>query len=53
MTRSTQILKATALAASTALAACGGSESTSSTGTLRLALTDAPSCGFDRVDVTV
>ena len=54
MTRSTQILKATALAASTALAACGGgSESTSGTGTLRLALTDAPACGFDRVDVTV
>ena len=54
MPRSTHILKATALAASTALFACGGgSESTSGTGTLRLALTDAPACGFDRVDVTV
>jgi len=54
MPRSTHILKATALAASAALAACGGgSESTSGTGTLRLALTDAPTCGFDRVDVTV
>ena len=54
MTRSTQILQATALAASTFLAACGGgSESTGGTGTLRLALTDAPACGFDRVDVTV
>ena len=52
MTRSTHILKVTALAASTALAACGGG-SESGTGTLRLALTDAPACGFDRVDVTV
>ena len=52
MTRSIHILKLTALAASTALAACGGG-SESGTGTLRLALTDAPACGFDRVDVTV
>jgi hypothetical protein len=44
------------------LSACGGSggtdiststTSTSSIGTLRLALTDAPSCGFDHVNVTV
>ena len=38
-----------------ALAACGGGggEEGGSTGTLRLALTDAPSCGFDAVHVTV
>ena len=52
MTRSTHIITVTALAASTALAACGGGNE-SGTGTLRLALTDAPACGFDRVDVTV
>ena len=34
-----------------ALAACGGSGSDS--GTLRLALTDAPGCGYDAVNVTV
>jgi hypothetical protein len=54
MNRSSQILTATAVAAATALASCGGGgESSSDTGTLRLALTDAPACGFDRVDVTV
>lgn len=38
-----------------ALAACGGGGGgeSGSTGTLRLALTDAPSCGFDAVHVTV
>lgn len=38
-----------------ALAACGGGGGGEggSTGTLRLALTDAPSCGFDAVHVTV
>lgn len=36
------------------LAACGGGgESASGSGTLRLALTDAPSCGYDAVHVTV
>lgn len=36
------------------LAACGGGgESASGNGTLRLALTDAPSCGYDAVHVTV
>lgn len=37
------------------LAACGGggSDSASGSGTLRLALTDAPSCGYDAVNVTV
>jgi hypothetical protein len=54
MNRSTQILTATALSVSTVLVACGGGgESSDGSGTLRLALTDAPACGFDRVDVTV
>lgn len=48
------------LAAALALAACGGGGSDSpnapaavGTGTLRVALTDAPACGFDHVYVTV
>ena len=39
-----------------ALAACGGGgdgDSTAAPGTLRLAMTDAPSCGYDAVNVTV
>jgi hypothetical protein len=46
----------TGCAAALALSACGGGGSGSSgtgTGTLRLALTDAPSCGYDEVKVTV
>ncbi|MDO9197418.1 DUF4382 domain-containing protein [Rhodoferax sp.] len=37
------------------LAACGGggSSGSASSGTLRLALTDAPACGYDAVNVTV
>ncbi|WP_034713265.1 DUF4382 domain-containing protein [Acidovorax sp. JHL-9] len=37
------------------LAACGGGggDNTAGSGTLRLALTDAPSCGYDTVNVTV
>jgi hypothetical protein len=35
------------------LAACGGGGSASTTGTLRLSLTDAPACGYDNVWVTV
>jgi hypothetical protein len=35
------------------LSACGGGGGGGDSGTLRLALTDAPACGFDRVDVTV
>jgi len=38
------------------LAACGGGggkEADLGTGTLRVALTDAPSCGFDQVNITV
>jgi hypothetical protein len=36
------------------VAGCGGSAgSTSNTGTVRVALTDAPACGFEQVNVTV
>ncbi len=35
------------------LAACGGSGSAPATGTLQLAMTDAPACGYDHVYVTV
>jgi hypothetical protein len=60
-TRQFGLLAASAIAAAT-LAACGGgggsSGSTGATpvataGTLSVALTDAPSCGFDAVNVTV
>lgn len=50
---------ATSLAIATTLAACGGGGGGSSTpipvqrGSLSIALTDAPSCGFDAVNVTV
>lgn len=43
----------TLLAATTILSACGGGGGDTPTGTLRLGMTDAPTCGFDRVDVTV
>ncbi|MBC7437788.1 MAG: DUF4382 domain-containing protein, partial [Bdellovibrionales bacterium] len=37
-----------------ALAACGGGgDAPTQTGTLRMAMTDAPSCGYDSVNVTV
>jgi hypothetical protein len=47
-----------ALAASVGLVACGGGGDggvapAPASGTLRVALTDAPSCGFDEVNVTV
>ncbi len=35
------------------LVACGGGSDGSSTGTLKLAMTDAPACGYDHVYVTV
>jgi hypothetical protein len=35
------------------LAACGGGGNSTATGTLRLSLTDAPACGYDKVFVTV
>ncbi len=46
---------AVAIGAAAALAACGGggSSTTGAQGSLRVALTDAPSCGYDHVWVTV
>jgi Domain of unknown function (DUF4382) len=41
------------LGAATLLAACGGGDSGSASGSLRLSLTDAPACGYDNVWVTV
>ena len=46
-----------AVAAAGALVACGGGggggSSAAGTGTLRVALTDSPACGYDQVNVTV
>jgi hypothetical protein len=39
--------------ATAGLVACGGSGGGTSTGTLNLAMTDAPACGYDHVYVTV
>jgi hypothetical protein len=39
--------------ATACLVACGGSGGGTSTGTLNLAMTDAPACGYDHVYVTV
>ena len=49
-------LAATCSAAAVALAACGGGGGASEpggTGTMRVALTDAPACGYDAVNVTI
>ena len=35
------------------LAACGGGSTTAGGGTMRFALTDAPACGYDAVNITV
>jgi hypothetical protein len=40
-------------AAALTLAACGGGGGTQSTGTMRVALTDAPACGYENVFITV
>jgi hypothetical protein len=39
--------------ATAGLVACGGSGGGTPTGTLNLAMTDAPACGYDHVYVTV
>jgi hypothetical protein len=46
-------LAAAGAAAAIVLAACGGGSSDPGTGTLRVALTDAPACGYDAVNVTI
>ena len=52
--RSLQTLAWSGLALATAgLVACGGSGGSTPTGTLNLAMTDAPACGYDHVYVTV
>jgi hypothetical protein len=59
MTRFNELPRArfAALAGAIALAACGGgggdAEESAGTGTMRVALTDAPACGYDHVYVTV
>lgn len=48
------VLAALAISAALVVGACGGGVTTSTAqGTLRVALTDAPACGFDHVYVTV
>ena len=46
---------ASVMASAVLLASCGGggNSSTDTTGTLKFALTDAPACGFDAVNVTI
>ena len=56
--RRVHVKGAIVFAAATLLAACGGGGGDSggtgaASGTLRLALTDAPACGYDRVNVTI
>lgn len=41
------------VATTATLIACGGNGSSASTGTLKLAMTDSPGCGYDHVYVTV
>lgn len=54
MTMLTGFRTLTAACLLAALAACGGGGGEASgSGTLRLALTDAPSCGYDEVNVTI
>jgi len=53
-----RVSSALAIAASFALASCGGGGggiggTGSAQGTLRLAITDAPSCGYDAVNITI
>jgi hypothetical protein len=51
MTMLTRTTWSLTLACSSLLAACGGNDA--GTGTLRLALTDAPACGYQHVYVTI
>ena len=55
--KSRSLVQAAALASTLVLAACGGGGGGGTAavpeGTVRMALTDAPSCGYDHVYVTV
>ncbi len=51
--RSLQLSLATLVVATLAACGGGGGDAPAANGTLRLAMTDAPSCGFDAVNVTV
>ena len=54
MKRWTRAVRAATLAIAAIASACGGGGSSGTdNGTLRLALTDAPACGYDHVYVTV
>ncbi len=57
LNKSNSLVSAVALASTVLLAACGGGggggTAAAPEGTVRLALTDAPSCGYDHVYVTV
>ena len=47
------LLLLTSAVSASLLVACGGSSSSASTGTLKLAMTDSPGCGYDHMYVTV
>ena len=49
----TRAVRAATVAVAAIASACGGGGSSSDNGTLRLALTDAPACGYQHVYVTV
>ncbi|MEP7057746.1 MAG: DUF4382 domain-containing protein [Caldimonas sp.] len=49
----TRIFTFTAVATAAIVGACGGGSGSADSGTMRLALTDAPTCGYDHVNVTV
>ena len=49
----TRAVRAVTLAVAAVASACGGGSASGDAGTLRLALTDAPACGYDHVYVTV
>ncbi|MES2972619.1 MAG: DUF4382 domain-containing protein [Pseudomonadota bacterium] len=51
--RSLQLSLAAVVVATLAACGGGGGDAPAANGTLRLAMTDAPSCGFDAVNVTV
>lgn len=53
MTNSLKLISLLAASAAGLLAACSSGGGSSGTGTLGVSLTDAPACGYDKVNVTV